>query len=135
MSSIARNPIIDLLLAGLAISTIVMGTAVMYNAALTGGTEGVKSIAAPALAVIPVVLLSPSLGGIRNVFIRLGLSGIIWSVSRVALETLPSFGGTGSVSTAITTNLQDPMFLIGSAIIFIISMFFIDMAVLKTKRL
>jgi hypothetical protein len=135
MSSIARNPIIDLLLAGIAISTIVMGTAVMYNAALTGGTEGVKSILAPALAVIPVVLLSPSLGGIKNVFVRLGLSGIIWSVSRVALETLPTFGGNGSVSTAITTNLQDPMFLIGSAIIFIISMFFIDMAVLKTKNL
>jgi len=135
MSSITRNPIIDLLLAGIALSTIVMGTAAMYNTVLTGGAEGAKSILAPALAVIPVVLLSPSLGGIKNVFIRLGLSGVIWSISRIALETLPQFNGTGSVSDAIMSNLQDPMFLIGSALIFIISVFFIDLAVGRTRRL
>ena len=135
MSSITRNPIIDLLLAGIALSTIVMGTTAMYDTVLTGGASGAKSILAPALAVIPVVLLSPSLGGIKNVFIRLGLSGVVWSVSRVALETLPTFGGTGSVSDAIMSNLQDPMFLIGSALIFIISVFFIDLAVGKTRRL
>ena len=104
----------------------------MYDIAFQGGISA--AVFAPALAVIPVVLLSPSLQGVRNVWLRLGLSGILWSVSRVALESLPIFDGTGSVTAAIMKQFQEPMLLVSSAIVFIIAVFFIDLAKQGTDR-
>jgi hypothetical protein len=99
---ITRNPIIDLLISGIAISTIVLGVAsALANFIPQFGALETSPIVT-ALAVIPVVFLQPSLRGLRNPFIRYFLAGIIWGAAAIGLGSLTYFNGTGNILGSIT---------------------------------
>jgi len=130
---ITRNPIIDLLISGIAISTIVLGVASALANFIPQFATLETSPMVAALAVIPVMFLQPSLRGLRNPFIRYFLAGSIWAAAAVGVGSLTYFGGNGSIIGSVTG--AGVMFYAFTGLAFILAVLVTDIANGKFKGL